>query len=440
MFKKIKENLFTLLGGRIGRNSDMFDDPHHLWLPVSSASTAKQIEEVLYQNLDDIRFLSRQLFHFNEHYRGIINTYIKYIAGKEPVVETNHEQFNDLWRNYKINGVRWQKRRFFREWVRRFFRDGETFLYLPTMTFIDPALVQQPPDANANTLYGVEWNEYNHDVGFWVLDEASGKHNYISGDLMIHTDDTDDDQRRGLPPLLTIAKRADDYSKLLDTRTKLNEIRSSIALLRTHDRATGEGIKTFADAQKDPQLSNWYGTDKRIRAIIPGQVIDANSRTKYEFLAPNINATEVKDDIRSVRLCFSALTGLPEFMVAGDASNASYASTMVAEGPAEREFEDRQSFFAEEIAVIYQYITGGDLYPIVRFPAIVSRKTKDETDRNSILLANQVISLTEWRRREGVDNRQMEDEINGDFGNIPEKPEILKPQEKPDEENTKNRE
>jgi hypothetical protein len=39
------------------------------------------------------------------------------------------------------------------------------------------------------------------------------------------------------------------------------------------------------------------------------------------------------------------MTGLPEFMITGDASNGNYASTMIAEGPGEREIEDWQDFF-----------------------------------------------------------------------------------------------
>lgn len=403
IFNKIKESLFKYIADYSYRD-DAFGSE---WIPVGVGSgTAKQIEEVLFQNLESIRTLSRQLWYENEHYKGIIRTYVKYIAGKSPVVES--EQANQAWAEFV---KKFQFRRFMKEWVRRFFRDGETFLYLPTMKFIDPCLIVEPA-GNANASYGIEQDDRGKEIAFYVSTE-NGTILKLDGSTVLHTDDTDDDQKRGIPYLLTLSKRTSQYNDLLESRVKLNQIRSSIALVRKHEGATSTGLKTFADAQKDNDLEDRYGKTKRQAYIRPGAIIDTNAKTSYEFLAPNIAASEVKDDIRSVRLCFSAMTGLPEFMITGDASNGNYASTMIAEGPGEREIEDWQDFFAEEIFEIWKYVTQTEENPEVRFRPIISRKTKEETERNKVLFDSGVISLEEWRRREGVDSEKMENEING---------------------------
>jgi hypothetical protein len=70
-------------------------------------------------------------------------------------------------------------------------------------------------------------------------------------------------------------------------------------------------------------------------------------------------------------------------------------------------------FFAEEIFIIWKYVTGSSENPEVRFPQIVSRRTKEETDRCKVLFDSGIISKDEWRRREGVDSKKMDEEIDG---------------------------
>lgn len=411
MFGKIKHKIKQVSESVFSYFADWFyqdDSFGSEWIPLGGG-TARQIEEILFQNLESIRYLSRQLWYDNEHYKGIIRTYVKYIAGKVITVEFHDdERANEAWKNF-VKHI--QFRRLMKEWVRRFFRDGETFLYLPTMKFIDPALIVQPND-NPGATYGIEQDEQGNEIAFYVSNEQ-GTIYRIDGSLILHTDDTDCDQKRGIPYLLTLSKRSRQYNDLLEARVKLNEIRASIALIRKHEGASPTGVKTFADAKKDDTLEDRHGKNQRQAYIRPGSVIDTTNRTTYEYLAPNIQASDVQADIRSVRLCFSAMTGLPEFMITGDASNGNYASTMIAEGPGVREIEDWQDFFAEEIFILWKYVTGSEENPEVRFPPIISRKTKEETERNKTLFDAGIISKEEWRRREGVDSDQMEEEING---------------------------
>jgi hypothetical protein len=239
--KRIVEGLFSYISDYDYRDDNFGSE----WIPLGlKSSTVAQIEEILYQNLDKIRTISRQLWYENEHYKGIIRTYIKYIAGKSITVESENESENKLWSDFT---KRFQFRRFMKEWVRRLFRDGETFLYLPTMKFIDPTLIVEPAGV-PNASYGIEADENGKEIAFYVQRGSSIEK--IPGELILHSDDTDDDQKRGVPYLITLSKRSIQYNDLLESRIKLNQIRASIALVRKHEGASPSSVKTFADTKK----------------------------------------------------------------------------------------------------------------------------------------------------------------------------------------------
>lgn len=375
------------------------EDDLSFWLNYQTPINMLQLSQLL----NNIRLASYHLYLTNPYYRGIILTYVKYIAGQMPILESDSEQANAKWKSF-CQDTHFSRR--FKQWVRRFFRDGETFLHLPTMTFKNPANIANPGTISVAP-EGIEYDENNNEVAYYLRQDNN---NFVRIDAteMLHTDETDDDEPRGIPYLLAIMERSKQLDLWLDDRLKLNRIRAMIALIRKH-AATGTAIKSFSDSKADTTTK----TGERIKKIKAGQIIDTNLTTQYEFLSPNLQATDVAEDGRNVRLTFSAMTGLPEFMISGDASNSNYASTMVAEGPGQREFEHWQDFFAEEILVVWHYVTESKEIPVVRFRPIISRKNKEETDRNQVLFQNGVISLAEWRRREGVDDQQMDEEING---------------------------
>jgi len=74
------------------------------------------------------------------------------------------------------------------------------------------------------------------------------------------------------------------------------------------------------------------------------------------MLSPNLQAQDVQYDGRNILLAITAATGLAEYMVSGDASNANYSSTMISESPSVREFEDWQNFFEEEFKIMFRQV------------------------------------------------------------------------------------
>ena len=76
-------------------------------------------------------------------------------------------------------------------------------------------------------------------------------------------------------------------------------------------------------------------------------IIDTSDATEYQFPS---GTTPVDKNVAAIqaelRACAAALA-MPEYMLSGDASNANFSSTMVAEGPAVKTFEEMQADLIE---------------------------------------------------------------------------------------------
>lgn len=425
IFKKIKEKFWGWSGYFANKLSqDVLDTENEGWVQLDREARNWRQTYISEISLDEIREMSRYLDFLGCHYGGLIKTYVKYIAGKKILIE---DKDNDEARQVKWDGwkkkIKWNK--FSKELVRRFFRDGEIFIYIPTWKFIDPYCIRSEA-SNDNTSFGIEKDQYTQEVIAYSYLQPDNSFLIIPANDIIHVAYKDSDEKRGIPYFFATMAKIRDFDKWLKDRMLLNRIRASIAVIRKHNTSASE-VKTFADARVtssvSPKETN-YGESIRKQIFEPGTIIDTNMNTEYQFLEPKINAEDVKADGRSIMLAVCAATGLPEYMVTGDASNANYSSTLVSESPAVREFQHWQSFFEDVFQEIWDCVQNQEIGLkvdsdcVVTFPDLISRDTEKEAKTNEILLANSVISLQEWRRREGVDNDKMEKEINGSLNEL----------------------
>jgi len=380
VIKRIKEYFFR--NERKYAETEIFD-----WVQVGGDDGAREVA------VRTARELSRKLVKNNPNYLGMIRTYVKYLAGRKFSITCDDEDAQKKWDDF---AKKYRFSQLFKRLVFAFFQDGEAFIYLPEMILIRPEYV---------TVLDGSYKLRN-----------GGKEIIIPAEEIQHVKNIlFDDERRGECYLSSLQKRVDQLSRWLDSRVLLNEIRSSIALIRKKTVAPRQN-KNFSDANVTSTCSPKYTEygDQRRKIFSPGSVIDATG-IDYQFLAPNVDAKDVAEDGRNIGLTFSAMTGLPEFMVRGDSSNSNYASTMISEGPAEKEFEDWQDFFQIEIEKLWESEISMDVMPTIVFPPIMSKNKKEETERNKILLESGVISVEEWRRREQLDSDLMELEINAAF-------------------------
>jgi hypothetical protein len=328
---------------------------------------------------------------------------------------------NFYWMKFmKVN--KWKKRR--KEIVRRTYRDGETFLrFFPQgdtliTRFIDPDDVRDTTNTHS---WGIETdpNDVENVKAYHVIEGASTESKSIPAEEIQHIKekDTDSDVKRGEPFLLSVMKRVQQYDTWIQDRVTLNKVRASIALLRKWKGATPQGLKNFADSKATTTVTKTTRTgtvNERQRRMKPGTILDVPKDAEYEYLAPDVQAGDVRHDGRSILLSVAAGTGQPEYMVTGDASNANYSSTMVQESPAVREFEDGQEYFGEAEAEVWRrlrdYLVNENFLPNralmmeveVQAAQLIVRNRLNDVQADEILFLNKVISPQVWSGREGV--------------------------------------
>lgn len=172
------------------------------------------------------------------------------------------------------------------------------------------------------------------------------------GDEVLHWKiRVDADIKRGRSILEPILQGAAQYQQWLKYRIMLNLMRTSVVLIK-QIKGSPSQVAALRDAQERTRDT---GTGRQLKMLRPGTTIHATDSIDYRFEAPNIHAPDAKDDGRAILLQLAAATGLPEYMFTGDASNANYASTIVAEAPAVREFEAWQDRLTPLFVTVYRW-------------------------------------------------------------------------------------
>jgi hypothetical protein len=90
------------------------------------------------------------------------------------------------------------------------------------------------------------------------------------------------------------------------------------------------------------------GRTTTFRRFAPGTILDAFGNIDYDFPAAAVNAAGYVSVLQAELRAIASRLVMPEFMLTSDASNANYASTLVAEGPALKFFERLQAEQIEE--------------------------------------------------------------------------------------------
>jgi len=306
---------------------------------------------------DEMRESAQRLYVKNPHARNIIRLFEKYIAGRGFKIDpgSEDEQLIAYWDNF------WKRNKMFKrakEIVRRAMRDGEVFVRFfidgvdPVIRFMNAKDIRNPRDQPVkNSMNGIETNpEDIEDVtGYWYRSTLIPAEEVLHLKILV-----DSDVLRGRSLLEVIMPFLSMYYKWLNTRMKLSQLRSTVALVK---KVTGSKVQA-ANIVSDQNTANSSAPDdsKYTKAPEGVSVITTNQGVDYDFKSPQLDAADVHHDGRAVLLAIAAGVGLPEFMVTSDASNANYASTMVSEGPAVMEFEDWQDIFSMFFQEIYEKV------------------------------------------------------------------------------------
>ncbi|MFQ5732306.1 MAG: phage portal protein [Planctomycetaceae bacterium] len=386
----------------------------------------------------DLRAKARKLVAMNPHARNVLRLLEAYVVGPGfrlnavPQTETDDAktlavETKSVWRAFLAANARHFS---YAEFARRTWRDGECFLRLfprndgpPAARFIDPetisATADSPDSQGIVTAPGdVETPEF-----YLRVDPVSGKLlERIPAEEMIHTRiGVDSNQKRGVSFFASLSESLDRFTQWLDTELTARKLQASIVLWRRVQGSPSQ-VANLADGLDTGALPASTGVrSERYRA---GTILTTGQGTELQFLQPDTNFGDAVPLGRAMLLCIAAGAGLPEFMLTSDASNANFASTMVAEGPAVKLFQSEQQFFSVEFGrlwgrVMTDAVLSGRLAtdvtdrvkPEWTFPKLIARDRPKERLADVRLADAQIVSRAEVARRDDVDPERMRREI-----------------------------
>jgi len=351
-------------------------------LPAKDGLYSESSLGVMQQQVD-------KLYYGNPSARGVIDTMVNFIIGKDAAIVPNDPDpaVNAYWKSfYEVNGMDLR----IKEWVRRTLLKGESFLRVfepssssvnlstkgisyyndipvlkpvPLVRFVEPGEIKDP---DGTYTFGIHTNsdDVEEILNYIRTDpnsKAANQRTVIEASEIIHTKIlVDSNVKRGISFLVGIAEYMVKYHDWLEDRISLNRMRTMFNLIM---KVTGAGSPSqlkdkFSDSASPEAAARATATGGDLPKELPkrGGVLLSTANIEYEFLNPDIKAQDTVDDGRAIDLMLAKGTGLTEYIVRGDASNANYSSSMVSESPMVRMFQSYQDFFSKPIQALYRKI------------------------------------------------------------------------------------
>lgn len=178
------------------------------------------------------------------------------------------------------------------------------------------------------------------------------------------------------------------------------------------DRATWRGRRVGSDSQNNPI------------APLAGSVVTMNQNIDWEPMSAKVNATDVSEDGRSLKLMICAGGGFGEHYL-GDARVGNLASTKSMELPAIKKIVNLQRKMTRMWKMVYEYVLKGKqdntnqiendkIIVKVNYPPLVRNSPEDalrDAQANDLMLANKTISReTVMEKNQDIDDPDIEKE------------------------------
>lgn len=426
-----------------------------------SLAPAFDTEEALWQ----IQGAARIIAEVSPHAKCALNNLTNYVIGKgfvyqvkdrvkirkpddpgSPLAEECDAVIQEFLERHK-----WPVR-FERELYRRAHRDGEYFLGLyhtgggiTEARVIEPALIKKPQNvAELDDQYGdgdpADWefgvhtraDDIAQPLGYHVQwSDSPADFDYFTPDRVAHCKvGVDQNVKRGLSDFYAITDYLGDGAKLLRNAGKGAAVLAGIAAIIEHPPAvTGAQIESFRAGGAYSQTTETTpqgGRQKFTHQYGPATMMHVKNGQKY--LPSPLASAGVGDSVVKIEQAILRTVGsnwsMPEYMISGDASNANYSSTLVAESPFVKFCEAEQAVYCEEYRSILWLVLrialeGGRISDVKSFdelrravqiqvepPRVASRNGLQESQQSALLHEKGVLSIETWSAREGLDRKQ----------------------------------
>lgn len=326
------------------------------------------------------------------------------------------------------------------ELVLREDRDGEWFLKgfaIPDGTLqvrlIEPSQVSTPQSRKSikTTQFGIESDSDDAQlvVGYWIDGQL------IDASEIIHRKgEVDFNVRRGVSKLWSVRKNFTRAEKLQRNMSTVAAVQAALVAVRKFTNSSEKQVSDFVDKKANvsfnPSVANSGGNPSfnpqktRLDNWNPGSILNMGVGQDLEFMAKGLNAANFIPVLQSDLRAIAARFVMPEFMLTSDASNANYASSMVAETPAVRQFQKQQSIYTSRGKQVMKWVLisamAAGLLPVdlfdfisinVEAPSLIVRDPKKEAEANQIKANNGVLSIQTWSAKEGMDYQQEQSNI-----------------------------
>lgn len=338
-------------------------------------------------------------------------------------------------------------------------RDGESFLALyategghTAARIVEPEQVTEPRkprdledwldccDVASDWTFGVHTkaSDIQTVLGYFVQWNASGTDwDYLPADSVEHIKlNVDRNIKRGLSDFFASNPFLHGAQTLLDTTHKSASIQAAIAYIVKHAIGQTQGqVGTMAASQVTGQVvrgtQNGGQQTVNTQRYSPGTVLRAPQNQEYELGPMSGQAGLAFLAIEQAVLRYAGTRWcMPEYMVSGDASNANYSSTMVAESPFVKNAEAEQQFYKRRFGrimwkVIRNRFDAGAFRAFgfapglasfdelrrlidlqIEAPEIAVRDDLKATKIREILWEAGILSETTWSMQEKLDREQ----------------------------------
>ena len=428
-----------LYGKLVSFDDELIDCHGEKWSKINSGGCHVGASALAYETeaeLDKIRNTTRYLATENEFALNAHENRISYIVGSghiytvtaKPDMEVDPaliDQVNTVINDF-IRLNQWQRRQ--QEIVRRRDRDGEAFLrFFPDaegalrVRFVEPERIRNRQDEkDDNAKFGIIFAPVDAETAVkYIVHKSADDPDPAVVDakhIQHRKANVDTTSPRGLPLLYPVRKNLARAEKLLTNMGHLAGIRSAIAMIRKHVQGSAAKIQDYASGMADIQTTNsTTGVVRDYKRYAPGTILDAPNSVDYDFPTHQTDIASFVVALQAELRAIASRLVMAEFMLSSDASNANYASTMVAEGPTVKMFEREQAdMILDDLDVIRMAIGTAaaagkvdenvlKLVDIdVEAPQVRTRDNLAESQSDAILSTARVLSRQTMAARHGL--------------------------------------
>lgn len=336
-----------------------------------------------------------------------------------------------------------------RELHHRSREDGEAFAYIepgrggrPSLCTVEPDQIREPGnvrqleewlddyDGPTSWSFGVRTPENRPwmPLGYHLTrDDGGGDWDYIPDRRMLHIKrNVWRNAKRGVSDTFLIVEEIGREAKLRRNMAEGAALQSAIAWILESPPGTSQAsIQTLgasdAVAQYGRQIVGGGTKQQNVQRYKPGTILKPSPGLVYK---PGPMGAERNAGFAEVSQYVLRIVGvrwaMPEYMISGDASNANYSSTLVAESPFVKAREADQTFFARVFADLlwkvlrYEHDRGvlsampwpeieAALDITVQKPSVASRNAREQADIAAIHLNAGILSKRTAARQAGLD-------------------------------------